>query len=53
MKSTLGEGIGSTNQLLIQTPKDINANILHPDALLYHLDVMRAASEITVDLFEV
>jgi len=53
MKSTLGEGIGNTNQLLIQTPKDVNANILHADALLYHLNVMRAATDITVDLFEV
>lgn len=53
MKSTLGEGIGNTNQLLIQTPKDVAANILHADALLYHLQVMRAATDITVDLFEV
>ena len=53
MKSTLGEGIGNTNQLLIQTPRDTNANILHADALLYHLQVMQAATEITVDLFEV
>lgn len=53
MKSTLGEGIGNTDQLLIQTPKDANANILHADALLYHLQVMQAATEITVDMFEV
>lgn len=53
MKSTLGEGIGNTDQLLIQTPKDVNANVLHADALLYHLQVMQAATEVTVDMFEV
>jgi len=53
IRKTLGEGIGSTNQLLIQTPRDPQANILHPESLLHHLEVMKAATEVTVDLFEV
>lgn len=53
MEKTLGEGYGSTNQLIIQTPKTSESNILHPNALLLHLEVMKAATEVTVDLFEV
>lgn len=53
IKTTTGEGCGNTNQLLIQTPKDENANVLNTDALLYHLEVLRAATDVTVDLFEV
>ena len=53
IKSTLGEDIGSTDQLVIQTPRDVNANILYPDALLHHLEVMKTATELTVDMFEV
>lgn len=38
---------------MIQTPKDDNVNILHANALLHHLEVMKAATEVTVDLFDV
>jgi patched 1 protein len=53
IKSTLGEDIGSTDQLVIQTSRDVNANILYTDALLHHLEVMKTATELTVDMFEV
>ena len=53
IKSSLREDFGSTDQLVIQTPRDVNADILYPDALLHHLQVMKTATEITVDMFEV
>ena len=52
IKTTTGEGNGNTNQLLIQTPKDESANVLNADALLYHLEVLKAATDVTVDLFD-
>lgn len=53
IERTVGEGHGSTNQIVIQTPKTSDSNILTPNALLHHLEVLRAATEVTVDLFEV
>ncbi|RZF41387.1 hypothetical protein LSTR_LSTR000101 [Laodelphax striatellus] len=52
--AALGESGGSnTHQLLIQTPVDPAANLLHPNALLNHLQVLRAASSVTVHLFDI
>ncbi|XP_020282533.1 protein patched isoform X4 [Pseudomyrmex gracilis] len=50
---TLGEATASTHQLVIQTPRHSGANILHPAALRKHLEVLKAATEITVHLFDI
>ncbi|XP_012276019.1 protein patched isoform X2 [Orussus abietinus] len=49
----LGEAAASTHQLVIQTPRHSGANILHPAALKEHLAVLKAATEVTVHLFEI
>lgn len=51
-QKTLGEASGSTHELLIQTPKDLAASLLHPEALLTHLDVVKAATSVSVHLFD-
>lgn len=50
--AALGEADSSTHQLVIQTPRDPEASLLHPAALLSHLDVVRAATSVTVQLFD-
>ena len=51
IKETLGDGFENTNQLLIQTPSDENVNILHANALLLHLQALKAGTEVTVEMF--
>ncbi|XP_049539908.1 LOW QUALITY PROTEIN: protein patched [Anopheles darlingi] len=51
-RRALGETDSSTHQLLIQTPKDMEASILHPTALLTHLDVVRKAIAVTVHMYD-
>lgn len=51
-QKTLGEASGSTHQLLIQTPKDPGSSLLHSGALLTHLDVVKAATSVSVHLFD-
>lgn len=51
-QSALGEAEASTHQLIIQTPKEAQASLLHPGALLAHLDVVKAAASVTVHLFD-
>lgn len=53
MEKTLGDGYGSSYQLIIQTPKMSDANILTPNALLYHLEVLKSAVAVEVELFDV
>ncbi|CAG2100407.1 unnamed protein product, partial [Medioppia subpectinata] len=53
IRTTLGEGFGSTNQIVIQTPKSTGATVLHESALLLHLQAMKVATKVTVDMFEV
>lgn len=53
IRNTLGEDFGSTNQIVIQTPKVSGANVLHPNAMLTHLQAMRVATQATVEMFEV
>ncbi len=53
IRTTLGEGFGSTNQIVIQTPKTTGASVLHVNALLLHLQAMKVATKVTVDMFEV
>ena len=52
MRRTLGEGAGSTHQILIQTPRTDGANVLNRDALLSHLSAVNAATKVTVDMFD-
>ncbi|XP_015587157.1 protein patched isoform X2 [Cephus cinctus] len=49
----LGEATASTHQLVIQTPRHSGANILHPAALKEHLAILKAATQVTVHLFEI
>ncbi|CAG0881976.1 unnamed protein product [Cyprideis torosa] len=51
-KVELGEGAGSVNQLVIQTPEDPDVNILYPQALLDHLDILSAATRVSVDVYD-
>nr|CAD7573269.1 unnamed protein product [Timema californicum] len=51
-ETALGEADTSTHQLVIQAPKDPGASLLHPAALLTHLQVLRAATAVTVHLFD-
>nr|CAD7262462.1 unnamed protein product [Timema shepardi] len=52
-ETALGEADTSTHQLVIQAPKDPGASLLHPAALLTHLQVLRAATAVTVHLFDI
>jgi patched 1 len=53
MRRTLGEGAGSTHQILIQTPRhESSGSVLHRDALLAHLRAVQAATKVTVDMFD-
>ena len=51
-KKALGEGYGSTNELLIQTPNEEGTNILTVQALKRHLDILMKVTNVSVDLFD-
>ncbi|XP_055372521.1 protein patched [Condylostylus longicornis] len=51
-QKAIGEVDSSTHQLIIQTGHDPNASVLHPQALLTHLEVLKRATSVTVHLFE-
>ncbi|GLH01274.1 Protein patched [Gryllus bimaculatus] len=51
-KADYDERTLDTHQLVIQTPRDEGASLLHAGALLAHLDVVRAAVAVTVQLFD-
>jgi len=51
-KKSLGEGYGSTNELLIQTPNEEGTNILTVEALKRHLDILMKVPNVSVDLFD-
>lgn len=52
-QKSLGEMESTTHQLLIQTPKDPDASVLHSQALLTHLEVLRQATSVTVQMFDI
>lgn len=53
MRRTLGEGAGSTHQILIQTPSNgQGGSLLSRDALLAHLRAVHAATKVTVEMFD-
>ncbi|XP_041359146.1 protein patched homolog 1-like isoform X2 [Gigantopelta aegis] len=47
-KETVGEGSGSTSELVIQTPKRVGANLLNVDSLSLHLQAVLKATKINV-----
>ena len=50
---TLGEGAGTTNQILIQTAKESeNGNLLNAPSLLTHLDILKEATSVSVEIFD-
>lgn len=52
-QKSLGEMESTTHQLVIQTPKDPDASILHSQALLTHLEVLQQATAVNVQMFEI
>ena len=48
----LGEGSGTTPELIIQTPKK-GDNLLTVESMLLHLDALQAAVDVEVDMFDV
>ena len=48
----MGESEASTHQLIIQIPKHNGANILHAAALKEHLAILKAATQVTVHVFD-
>lgn len=52
-QKSLGETDSSTHQLLIQTPHDPDASVLHPQALLTHLDVLRQAISVSIYMYDI
>ncbi len=52
VQEALGEGAGTTNEILIQTPRGGQESVLYPDAMLLHWEALRFALEASVDLFE-
>ncbi|XP_076041583.1 protein patched [Oratosquilla oratoria] len=53
VSATLGEGAGSTKQMMIQTPRRKGVNVLHPSAVLAHLHVLKRATEVEVNMFDI
>jgi len=51
-KKALGEGYGSTNELLIQTPKEEGSNALTVQAMKRHLEILMKVTNVSVDLFD-
>nr|WJJ61139.1 Patched [Patiria miniata] len=48
---TLGDGWGTTNQIIIQTPKDGAGNVLTQDALLQHVRSTILATQVQVEMY--
>ncbi|XP_014679332.1 PREDICTED: protein patched homolog 1-like, partial [Priapulus caudatus] len=53
VKEQVGEGAGSTSQILIQTPKRQGADILTQEALLVHLKAAMVATQVKVDMYDI
>ena len=55
IKKYLSEEAGSTSEIIIQTPRKNsgNNNVLHPNAMLLHLEALKHALRSSVELFEV
>lgn len=53
VRATLGDGAGTSSQLVIQTAPPGRDLLRRPEALLSHLDALSRAIQVTVDMFEV
>ncbi|XP_037068599.1 LOW QUALITY PROTEIN: protein patched homolog 1-like [Pollicipes pollicipes] len=53
VRSSLGDGAGSLNQIVVQTPHGQAGSVLRPDALLAHLHAVKAASQVSVDMYDI
>ena len=56
VEDKLGVGAGATPEMLIQTPlrpDAVGANVLSSEALIAHLDVLTAATKVTVEMDDV
>lgn len=51
--SSLGEGSGTTSELVLQLPKVSGSNVLTVESLLLHLDAVKAATKVAVDMFDI
>lgn len=49
---SLGEKEATTHQLLIQTARDPDTDVLTTDSMIAHLEVLRQASGVTVQMFD-
>ncbi|KAK8775125.1 hypothetical protein V5799_031529 [Amblyomma americanum] len=52
VRANLGEGVGTSSQLVIQTAPAGRDLLRRPEALLSHLDALSRATQVTVDMFE-
>ena len=52
VEETLGSGSGGINQMLIQTGEG-SSNLLTPESLLMHLQVLKKATRVTVEMDDV
>lgn len=52
-QKSLGEKETTTHQLLIQTPRDPDGSVLTTDSMLTHLEVLRQATAVTVQMFDI
>lgn len=53
VSASIGDGQGASSQLILQSPRQQNADILTVDALMIHLEAMAIATQVTVDLHDV
>ena len=51
-RSTLGEGSGTTSDLVIQTPRHAGSSVLSPESLLLHYRALQAAADVSVDMYD-
>ena len=53
VEQQLGKGAGASNEMIIQTPANADssgtASILTPEALLAHLNILKAATRVVVE----
>ncbi|XP_037090839.1 protein patched-like [Pollicipes pollicipes] len=53
VKSSLGEGAGSLYQIVVQTPREGDTSVLRAEALLAHLEAVKAASRTSVEVLDI
>ncbi|GIZ04652.1 protein patched [Caerostris extrusa] len=53
MKSTHGEGLDNRDLMITHTLKEEGANVLYTDTLLAHQQVLKAAVDVSVEVFDI